>query len=56
VRFQQRQVLLLHYLALAEDGALPAGRVAAAWARLPKPPYCDVLCATSLSACVAQSS
>lgn len=41
LRFGQLQVLLLHYLALAEDGALPAGSAAAAWRRLPRPPFCD---------------
>ena len=35
--------MLLHYLGLADDGALPAAeaRSDAAWARLPMPPYCD---------------
>jgi hypothetical protein len=41
LRFGQLQALLLHYLALAEDGALPTGRGIAAWKLVPKPPYCD---------------
>ena len=41
LRFGQLQVLLLHYLALAEDGALPGGGTGAAWRRLPRPPFCD---------------
>jgi hypothetical protein len=41
VAWEQLQALLLHYLALAEDGALPTGRGIAAWKLVPKPPYCD---------------
>ena len=41
VRFGQAQVILLHYLALLADGALPSGKAVAAWRKVPKPPYCD---------------
>ena len=41
VRFGQAQVILLHYLALLADGALPSGKAVAAWRKVPRPPYCD---------------
>ena len=42
VRCAQLITILVHYLALHDDGQLPPARSsAAAWARLPPPPYCD---------------
>jgi hypothetical protein len=42
VRCAQLITILVHYLALHDDGQLPPARSStAAWARLPPPPYCD---------------